>query len=77
MQILRTKGTKYQGWGGYLYCITSPTHLPRIIFRYVPSTNSSFFVYYSVGYITPISKSFTDMPIGMSADACIQYWEDL
>ena len=77
MQILRTKGTKHQSRGGNLYCITSPTYLPRIIFRYVPGPDSSFFVYYSVGYITPISKSFTDMPIGMSADACIQYWEDL
>ena len=77
MQILRTTGTTNQSRGGNLYCIASPAYLPRIVARYVASPDSSFFVYYSVGYITPISKSFTDMPIGMSADACIQYWNDL
>ena len=77
MQILRTTGTKNQVRGGNLYCITSPTYLPRIVSRYVASPNASFYVYYAVGYITPISKSFIDMPIGMSADTCIQYWEHL
>ena len=77
MQILRTSGTAYSTCGGYLYCISCPAYLPRIVSRYVASPDSSFFVYYSVGYITPIPKSFTDMLIGMSADTCIQYWYDL
>ena len=79
MQILRTRGTTYSTCGGYLYCIAYPAYLPRIAFKYVASPDLCFLVYYSVGYRTPTPtpKSFINMPIGMSADTCIQYWDDL
>ena len=76
MQILRTRGTAYPTWGGYLTCAGYTHYLPTLVFRYMPSTSSSFLAYV-VGYTTPIPELFIDMPIGMSADACIQYWGDL
>ena len=74
MQILRTKGIKYQGWGGYLNCRIHSNYLPELLFRYLPksSTKSLTFV---PGFAS--AYSYSDMPIGMSADTCIQYWEDL
>ena len=74
MQILRTRGIKYHVWGGYIKCITHPHYLPELMFRYLPksSTKSLTFV---PGFAS--AYSYSDMPIGMSADACIQYWEDL
>ena len=74
MQILRTKGAKYQGWGGYLGCRIYPLYLPPLLFKYAPKTSTKYLTY-AVGYIS--AYSYSDMPIGMSADACIEYWEDL
>ena len=73
MQILRTRGMKYQTWGGYLSCRVYSPYLPTLLFKYMPRTSTSFltFVEYASAY------SYSDMPIGMSADTCIQYWEDL
>ena len=76
MQILRTRGTKYQGWGGYINCITQPHCLPELVFRYMPKTSTKYLTY-AVDYSSGVSGIYNDMPIGMSADACIQYWEDL
>ena len=74
MQILRTKGTKFQAWGVYLSCRVQPPYLPTLMFRYMPisSTKSLTFV---PGYAS--AYRYSDMPIGMSADTCIQYWIDL
>lgn len=74
MQILRTRGAKYQGWGGYIRCITQPHCLPELVFRYMPKTSAKYLTF-TAGYTT--AYRYNDMPIGMSADACIQYWEDL
>ena len=74
MQILRTKGIKFHGWGGYLSCRIYSPYLPTLLFKYAPRTSTKY-LRYAVGYISAYSHS--DMPIGMSADTCIQYWEDL
>ena len=76
MQILRTKGIKSHGWGGYLICRAKPSCLPTLEFRYMPKTSTKYLIYI-VGYTLGISYRYSDMPIGMSADTCIQYWEDL
>ena len=76
MQILRTKGIKSHGWGGYLICRVQPPCLPTLEFRYMPKTSTKYLIYI-VGYTLGISDIYSDMPIGMSADTCIQYWEDL
>ena len=76
MQILRTRGAKYQGWGGYINCITQPYCLPALMFRYMPKTSTKYLTY-AVGYSSGESDIYNDMPIGMSADTCIQYWNDL
>ena len=76
MQILRTKGIKYQGWGGYVNCMIQPSCLPTLEFRYMPITSTKY-LRYIVGYPLAIPNMYGDMPIGMSADTCIQYWEDL
>ena len=76
MQILRTRGAKYQGWGGYLNCRIHSPYLPTLEFRYMPRTSTKYLIYI-VGYTLGISNSYSDMPIGMSADTCIQYWNDL
>ena len=76
MQILRTKGIKSHGWGGYLNCMIQPPYLPTLEFRYMPKTSTKYLTYV-VGYTLSISGIYSGMPIGMSADACIQYWEDL
>ena len=70
------KGIKYQGWGGYLNCMIQPSCLPTLEFRYMPKTSTKYLTYV-VGYTLSISGIYSGMPIGMSADACIQYWEDL
>ena len=75
MQILRTRGAKYQGWGGYLNCRIHSPYLPTLEFRYMPKTSTKYLIYV-VGYVI-VSDMYNDMPIGMSADTCIQYWEDL
>ena len=79
MQILRTKGIKYHGWGGYLNCRIPSPYLPTLEFRYMPKTSTKY-LRYVVGYTlvgyAPAYR-YSDMPIGMSADTCIQYWEDL
>ena len=75
MQILRTRGAKYQGWGGYLNCMINPSYLPILVFRYMPRTSTNY-LYYVAGYAF-VPDMYSDMPIGMSADTCIQYWEDL
>ena len=76
MQVLRTRGAKYQGWGGYLNCRIHSPYLPILEFRYMPKTSTKYLIYI-VGYTLGISDIYSDMPIGMSADTCIQYWEDL
>ena len=76
MQILRTRGAKYQGWGGYINCITQPHYLPALVFRYMPKTSTKYLTYV-VGVTLNLSDTHNDMPIGMSADTCIQYWNDL
>ena len=76
MQILRTRGTRYQGWGGYLSCSVYPLDLPTLMFRYMPKTSTKFLTYI-VGVTLVLPDTDNDMPIGMSADACIQYWIDL
>ena len=75
MQILRTRGAKYQGWGGYLNCKIHSPYLPTLEFRYMPKTSTKY-LRYVVWYVI-VSDMYNDMPIGMSADTCIQYWEDL
>ena len=76
MQILRTSGTRYQGWGGYLICRAQPSCLPTLVFKYMPRTSTKY-LKYIVGYTIAIPDMYSDMPIGMSADTCIQYWDDL
>ena len=81
MQILRTRGIKSHGWGGYLNCMIHPTCLPVLVFRYMPRTNTKY-LKYIVNHVLAVSAvsngySYSDMPIGMSADTCIQYWNDL
>ena len=76
MQILRTRGTRYQGWGGYLNCMTHVPHLPTLMFRYMPKTSTKYLTYV-VGVTLVLPDTHNDMPIGMSADTCIQYWYDL
>ena len=75
MQILRTKGIKSHGWGGYLNCMICPYYTPALEFRYMPKTSTKYLRYVS-GYVF-VPAMYNDMPIGMSADTCIQYWEDL
>ena len=76
MQILRTRGTRYQGWGGYLCCKVQPHSLPTLMFRYMPKA-STIFLTYMVGVAVNLSDTHSNMPIGMSADTYIQYWIDL
>ena len=76
MQILRTRGIAYPTWGGYLTCRVYTQYLPTLVFRYLPKTADTFLAY-TVRDTTPIPELFIDMPIGMSADACLQYWNDL
>ena len=76
MQILRTHGTSYQGWGGYLNCMIYPYYTFVLEFRYMPKTSTKYLRYVS-GYQINISATQRKMPIGMSADTCIQYWNDL
>ena len=76
MQILRTKGIKSQCWGGYLECRAQTPYLPKLMFKYMPGTSTESLTYIA-GYTLDISDMYSDMPIGMSADACIEYWEDL
>ena len=76
MQILRTRGTRYQSWGGNLSCSVYPLYLPTLMFRYMPKTSTKFLTYI-VGIELDLPDTHSDMPIGMSADACIQYWFDL
>ena len=76
MQILRTRGARYQGWGGYLSCMTHVPYLPPLLFRYMPTTSTKYLTYV-VGVTLVLPDTHNDMPIGMSADACIQYWFDL
>ena len=76
MQILRTRGIKSGSWGGYLNCIVQPPYLPALMFKYIPRTNTKY-LKYIVSYTLVVSGSYSDMPIGMSADTCIQYWNDL
>ena len=76
MQILRTRGIKYHGWGEYLNCRIHSPYLPTLEFRYMPKTSTKYLTYI-VGYTLGISDRYSDMPLGMSADTCIQYWEDL
>ena len=73
MQILRTRGARYQGWGGYLNCMTHVPYLPPLMFRYMPKTSTKYLTYV-VGVTLGLSATHNDMPIGMSADTCIQYW---
>ena len=72
MQILRTRGAKYQGWGGYLNCRIHSPYLPTLEFRYMPKTSTKY-LRYVVGYTLGIPDIYNDMPIGMRADTCIQY----
>ena len=76
MQILRTRGIKYHGWGEYLICMIQPPCLPTLEFRYMPRTSTKY-LRYIVNCTLVVSNSYSDMPIGMSADTCIQYWNDL
>ena len=76
MQILRTRGTRYQGWGGHLCCKVQPYSLPTLMFSYMPKASTMLFTY-MVGITLTLPDTHSDMPIGMSADACIQYWIDL
>ena len=76
MQILRTSGTRYQGWGGYLNCMIYPYYMPALEFRYMPKTSTKYLRCVS-GYHINTSATQRNMPIGMSADTCIQYWDDL
>ena len=76
MQILRTRGIKSNGWGGYLNCMIQPPYLPVLVFKYMPRTNTKY-LRYIVNCTLVVSNSYSDMPIGMSADTCIQYWNDL
>ena len=76
MQILRTRGIKSHGWGGYLNCMIQPPCLPVLVFKYMPRTNTKY-LKYLVNLTLVVSNSYSDMPIGMSADTCIQYWNDL
>ena len=74
MQILRTRGVKYHGWGGYLNCRIQPPCLPTLVLKYMPRTSTKYLTFVP-GFAS--AYSYSDMPIGMSADTCIQYWEDL
>ena len=76
MQILRTKGIKSHGWGGYLNCMIQSPCLPTLVFKYMPR-NSTKYLKYIIGFTLPLHRRHSDMPIGMSADTCIQYWDDL
>ena len=76
MQLLRTRGAKYQGWGEHINCMIHPRYLPILEFRYMPKTSTKYLTY-AADYSSGVSGIYNDMPIGMSADACIQYWEDL
>ena len=76
MQILRTRGIKSPGWGGYLHCMIHPSCLPVLVFKYMPRADIKY-LEYIVSYTIAVPNSYSDMPIGMSTDACIQYWEDL
>ena len=76
MQILRTKGIKSHSWGGFLNCRVQPHYLPTLVFKYMPKTSTKYLRYVS-GYHINTSATQRNMPIGMSADTCIQYWEDL
>ena len=73
MQILRTRGIRYQGWGGYLNCSVYHPYLPMLLFKYMPKTSTKYLRYAGEGTLV-LPDTHNDMPIGMSADACIQYW---
>ena len=74
MQILRTRGTKHQSWGGCLNGRVQPTYLPTLVFKYMPRASTKFLTFVT-GYAS--AYRYSDMPIGMSADTCIRYWDDL
>ena len=76
MQILRTRGIKSHGWGGYIICMIQPPCLPVLGFKYMPRTDTKY-LRYIVRYSRDVPDSYSDMPIGMRADTCIQYWNDL
>ena len=76
MQILRTRGIKSHGWGGYIICMIQPPCLPVLVFLYMPRANTKH-LKYIVRYTLNVPYSYSDMPIGMSADTCIRYWNDL
>ena len=77
MQILRTKGTKSKGWGGYLICTVYPPYLPTLMFRYMPKTSTKL-LRFMVGYASPfLPRMHSDIPIGMNAATCIRYWDNL
>ena len=76
MQILRTKGIKSHGWGGYLHCMVQPSCLPVLEFKYIPKASTKY-LKYIVAYRLAIPSMYRNMPIGMSTDTCIRYWEDL
>ena len=76
MQILRTRGIKSHGWGGYIICMIQPPCLPVLVFKYMPRTYTKY-LRYIVRYTRDVPDSYSDMHIGMSADTCIQYWNDL
>ena len=76
MQILRTRGIKYNGWGGYLNCMIQPPYLPVLVFKYMPVTDIKY-LRYIVNCTLVVSNSYSDIPIGMSANTCIRYWNNL
>ena len=76
MQILRTRGAKYQGWGGYLNCRIHSPYLPTLEFRYMPKTSTKYLKYVT-WYPGDVAATQRKMPIGMSVDTCLQYWDDL
>ena len=76
MQILRTRGIKSHGWGGYLKCMIQPPCLPVLMFTYMPRTDTKY-LRYIVRYSRDVPDSYSDMPISMGADTCIRYWNDL
>ena len=53
-----------------------PSCLPVLVFKYMPRADIKY-LEYIVSYTIAVPNSYSDMPIGMSTDACIQYCEDL
>ena len=56
--------------------MVQPPCLPILVFKYMPKTSTKY-LKYIVRYRLAIPSMYSDMPIGMSTDTCIQYWEDL